>query len=106
MDAGTLSIPRLLQRVVRSLSLASTPLRFARNTVTVTIHFDVPDVDATIARAAAAGASVVMPAADMFWGDRYGVVEDPYGHRWSVATHQVDLTAAEIEAAAQRAMGG
>jgi hypothetical protein len=41
---------------------------------------------ATAARAAAAGAVVIMPVADQFWGDRYGVVEDPFGHRWSIAT--------------------
>ena len=37
-----------------------------------------------------------MPAADMFWGDRYGQVEDPFGHNWSIATHQRDLTDAQI----------
>jgi PhnB protein len=52
----------------------------------VTIHLMVDDVDAAIATAASAGATVVMPAADMFWGDRYGVIEDPFGHRWSLAT--------------------
>ncbi|MCW5604779.1 MAG: VOC family protein, partial [Burkholderiales bacterium] len=45
----------------------------------------------------------VMPPADMFWGDRYGVLEDPWGHNWSVATHQEDLTPAEIEAAFKKA---
>lgn len=58
----------------------------------VTIHRFVPDVDAAIQRAADAGATVVMPAADMFWGDRYGVVQDPFGHKWSLATHKQDLT--------------
>lgn len=52
----------------------------------VTIHLPVPDVDAAAAKAVAAGAKLVMPVADMFWGDRYGIVEDPFGHRWSVAT--------------------
>jgi uncharacterized glyoxalase superfamily protein PhnB len=46
----------------------------------------VRDVDASIKRAADAGATVVMPAADMFWGDRYGQVNDPFGHNWSFAT--------------------
>jgi PhnB protein len=54
----------------------------------VTIHLDLADVDAVWARAVAAGAKVVMPLADMFWGDRYGVVEDPSGHRWSLATRK------------------
>ncbi|MBS0446558.1 MAG: VOC family protein [Proteobacteria bacterium] len=63
----------------------------------VTIHLYVPDVDASIAQAAAAGAKVTMPATDMFWGDRYGQVEDPFGHRWSIATHQRDLTPEQIQ---------
>ena len=62
----------------------------------VTIHLFVEDVDATVARAVAAGATLTMPVADMFWGDRYGIVEDPYGHKWSVATHQRDLSPQQI----------
>jgi PhnB protein len=69
----------------------------------VTIHLYVPDVDATVARAVAAGARVTMPVSDMFWGDRYGTLEDPFGHRWSVATHVRDLTPEEIAAAARTA---
>jgi uncharacterized glyoxalase superfamily protein PhnB len=65
----------------------------------VVIHLYVPDVDATMERAIAAGAKLVMPATDMFWGDRYGQVEDPYGHRWSVATHKYDKTSEEIRQA-------
>ena len=63
----------------------------------VTIHLYVDDADATMAQAVAAGAKVTMPVAEMFWGDRYGVLEDPYGHRWSVATHVRDLTSEEIQ---------
>jgi len=62
----------------------------------VTIHLYVADVDATVAQAVAAGARVTMPVADMFWGDRYGQLEDPFGHRWSVATHVRDLTPEQI----------
>jgi PhnB protein len=51
----------------------------------VTLHQYVPDADASIARAAKAGATVTMPAQDMFWGDRYGQVRDPFGHTWSFA---------------------
>lgn len=69
----------------------------------VTIHLYVPDADAFYARAVAAGAKAVMPPADMFWGDRYGVLEDPWGHSWSIATHRHDLTPAEIEAAFKKA---
>lgn len=52
----------------------------------VVIHLQVDDCDAWAARAVAAGATTVMPMADMFWGDRYGVVADPWGHHWSIAT--------------------
>jgi len=62
----------------------------------VAIHLYVPNVDATVAQAVAAGAKVTMPVADMFWGDRYGQLEDPFGHRWSVATHTRELTSEEI----------
>lgn len=52
----------------------------------VTIHLYVDDVDAWTERAVAAGATVVMPVGDQFWGDRYGIVADPFGHHWSIAT--------------------
>jgi PhnB protein len=55
------------------------------NGVAVTFHQYVPDADAAIAKAAAAGAKVTMPAQDMFWGDRYGQIVDPFGHTWSFA---------------------
>ncbi len=62
----------------------------------VTLHLFVADVDAAFARAVAAGATVKMPVADMFWGDRYGMVTDPFGHNWSLATHVRDLTPEQI----------
>jgi uncharacterized glyoxalase superfamily protein PhnB len=77
----------------------------ARNGTSVTIHLFVDDVDAWFARAVKAGATVLMPLADMFWGDRYGIVVDPFGHNWSIATHLRDLTPKEIEAAALAACG-
>jgi uncharacterized glyoxalase superfamily protein PhnB len=55
------------------------------------MHY-VKDVDAVFARAVAAGAKPVMPPADMFWGDRFGSLVDPWGHRWALATHRADLT--------------
>jgi uncharacterized glyoxalase superfamily protein PhnB len=64
----------------------------------VAIHLYVPDADALWAQALAAGAEPTMPLADMFWGDRYGQVVDPFGHQWSIATHQRDLTPEQIEA--------
>ncbi|CAB3741064.1 hypothetical protein LMG3458_05792 [Achromobacter deleyi] len=63
----------------------------------VTLHLYVQDADAAIEQAVAAGAQLAMPAADMFWGDRYGQVMDPFGHRWSLATHKQDLTPEEIQ---------
>ncbi|MGF7136871.1 PhnB protein [Paraburkholderia sp. EB58] len=65
----------------------------------VAIHLYVPNVDAVVAQAEAAGARVTMPAADMFWGDRFAQLEDPFGHRWSVATHQRDVPMEEMQAA-------
>jgi PhnB protein len=65
----------------------------------VTLHLEVPDVDAAFARAVAAGATVTMPVADQFWGDRYGVLKDPFGHSWSLATHQRDVSLEEAKAA-------
>ena len=62
----------------------------------VTLHLYVPDVDASFAQAVAAGATATMPPAEMFWGDRYGQVQDPFGHNWSIATHKRDLTDAQI----------
>jgi len=65
----------------------------------VTIHLYVEDVDAVVARAVKAGAKVTMPVADQFWGDRYGKLEDPFGHHWSVATHVRDVSMEEAQKA-------
>lgn len=76
----------------------------------VTIHLYVDDVDALVAQAVAAGVKVKMPVADMFWGDRYGALEDPFGHSWSVATHVRDVSMEEAQAAmgqmGEQQMGG
>ena len=71
----------------------------------VTVHLYVNDVDAFVKRAVDAGAKITMPVADMFWGDRYGKIEDPFGHHWSLATHQRDVTPAEMQEAMKK-MGG
>ena len=71
----------------------------------VTIHLFVEDVDAFVARAVGAGAKITMPVADMFWGDRYGQLEDPFAHRWSVATHLRDMSPEELKQAMEK-MGG
>jgi PhnB protein len=55
------------------------------------------DVDAAIARAVAAGATVTMPAQDMFWGDRFGTIRDPFGHDWQFATHKEDVAPKEMQ---------
>ena len=63
----------------------------------VTIHIYTDDVDAFVERAVSAGAKLTMPVADMFWGDRYGKIEDPFGHQWSVAKHVRDVTIDEMK---------
>jgi len=69
----------------------------------VSIHLYVEDVDGAVERAVAAGAKLVRPVADQFYGDRVGGIEDPFGYRWFIATHQEDPTMDEIRrrAAAQ-----
>lgn len=62
----------------------------------VTIHLYLNDADAVWARALEAGARPTMELADMFWGDRYGQVADPFGHLWSIATHKRDMTDEQI----------
>ncbi len=62
----------------------------------VTISLYVEDVDAVFKQAVAAGAQVRMPPMDMFWGDRYGQVIDPFGHWWSIATHKEDVSPEEM----------
>jgi len=57
----------------------------------------VPDVDAAIDRAVQAGAKVVQPAEDQFWGDRMGTVVDPFGHKWMLGTHKEDVSAEEMQ---------
>jgi PhnB protein len=69
----------------------------------VTIHLFVDNVDSFFKIALAAGAEERMPVADMFWGDRYGRLVDPFGHEWSVATHKEDLTPEELNKRAQAA---
>ena len=74
------------------LTLGGTPVR---------LHIYTEDVDSLFARATKAGATVMMPVADQFWGDRYGVLTDPFGHEWSIATHTKDLTVDEMKKSAE-----
>jgi uncharacterized glyoxalase superfamily protein PhnB len=64
-----------------------------------TLHLYVADVDKAFDRAVKAGAKVLMPVADQFWGDRYGLVADPFGHQWSIATHKKDVSPEELKVA-------
>lgn len=70
---------------------------------TVSLHLDLPDVDAFFARAVEAGSRAIMPPTDMFWGDRYAQLVDPYGHRWSCGMPVKQLSEAELQAAAAEA---
>jgi len=72
----------------------------------VTIHLYVEDADAIFNQAVAAGAEVRMAMQDAFWGDRYGLIVDPFGHKWSLATHKEDLTPEDLAKRAQAAFGG
>ena len=69
----------------------------------VSMHVYVEDVDALMERAVSAGAKLIRPVADQFYGDRVGGIEDPFGYRWFIATHKEDLSMDEIRrrAAAQ-----
>jgi PhnB protein len=61
------------------------------------VYLYVPNVDATYDQALAAGCQGAMPVSDMFWGDRFGKVIDPFGHHWNLATHTEDVAPAEME---------
>lgn len=70
------------------------PLALGGSPVTMMLY--VKDVDAAFARATAAGCTIVMPPANMFWGDRYCRVADPFGHQWAIATHIEDMSLREM----------
>ena len=68
----------------------------------VVLALDVADADAVVARAVAAGAEVRQPVQDMFWGDRHGQIEDPFGHRWNISQHVRDVPHDDVVAAAAK----
>jgi len=72
----------------------------------VTLSLYVEDVDAVVDKAVAAGATLARPVEDQFYGDRVGQIEDPFGHRWHLATHVEDVAAEEMGKRAAEAMGG
>lgn len=78
---------------------AQSPQSVGSSTCTLNIY--VEDTDKLFEQAINAGGKSVMPPADMFWGDRYATLTDPFGHVWSIATHKEDLTSAEIGQRAQ-----
>jgi PhnB protein len=63
------------------------------------LHIYTDDADKLFDQAISAGAIPIMPMADMFWGDRYGMIKDPFGHSWAIATHIKDVSPAEMEKA-------
>jgi PhnB protein len=69
----------------------------SRGGSSVFLHLYTEDADAAFDRAVKAGCTVRMPVTDMFWGDRYGQVEDPFGHPWAIATHKQDLTPQQVD---------
>jgi PhnB protein len=70
----------------------------------VSVFMYVEDVDAVVKQAVDAGATVLMEVEDQFWGDRFGTVQDPFGHSWSIATHVEDVAPEEIAERAKAAM--
>ena len=68
------------------------------------LHIYIENVDQAFDRAVNAGAKVEMPVMDQFWGDRYGRLKDPFGHKWSIATHTKDMSADEMKHAVDEAM--
>jgi len=67
----------------------------------VVVHLKVPNVDEVFARAVEAGGRVVMPVSDMFWGDRYGKLEDPFGHQWGISSKIKEMSLEEMNAAGE-----
>ena len=67
----------------------------------ITLYVYVPDVDTAFKQAVAAGGKMTMPVADMFWGDRAGSIQDPFGYSWMIATHTRDVTTDEIRKGAE-----
>jgi PhnB protein len=73
---------------------ATSPQTIGGSAVSLLLY--VNDVDASFARATEAGCTAHMPPADMFWGDRYGKLQDPFGHLWAIATHKEDVSPEEV----------
>jgi len=89
----------MLSDEVPGMSTCRAPTSLGGTTVALFLY--VPNVDATFKRAVDAGCKVLRPLADMFWGDRYGQLEDPFGNQWALATHKEDVTPREMKRRAQ-----
>ena len=72
--------------------------------ISTAIHLYVENADSIYNQAVQAGAKPTMPMMDAFWGDRIGTIEDPFGHSWSISTHQKDMSSEEIRKAAEEFM--
>ena len=79
-----------------------TPSPMSLGSTTVAIHLYVDDCDAMVAQMKGSGATVLMEPVDMFWGERFARVRDPFGHEWGITTHLRDMTPTEIQAAAAK----
>jgi PhnB protein len=95
-DSVIMLSPEMPQRYMRS------PQSLGGTAVDILLYFR--DVDQAFKRAVAEGAKITMPLDDMFWGDRYGQVMDPFGHSWSLATHKKDVKPEEVRKRAKAAM--
>ena len=82
---------------------ARSPQSIGGSPVTISLYVD--DVDSVVPTAVAAGAKLVRPIADQFYGDRSAALEDPFGHKWHVATHKEDMTPAEMQRRFDALMG-
>lgn len=81
-----------------------TPSPTRLGATSVAIHLYVDDCDAMVAKMKASGSTVLMEPADVFWGERFGRVRDPFGHEWGIATRLREMTPEEIKAAATKVL--
>ena len=70
----------------------------------MSLYLYMPDCDSVVEKAVAAGAKILKPVQDQFYGDRSGFIQDPFGHLWGVATHKEDVAPQELEERAKKAM--
>ena len=85
-------------------SATKTPKELGGTTATPMLY--VENVDEVVQQAVDAGATITMPVEDQFWGDRFGRVQDPFGHDWSIATHVEDVPPEEMAKRAEKALAG